>query len=101
MRRVFRGAVERLTQWYRGMSIQMVLSLSFTAVALIGIAFLGSSILLRFSDSTGKLTEESTQRLLAQVNLNLDSYLRRMMRVSDAVYYRVIKKNDIADGYRL
>ncbi len=101
MRRVFRGAVERLTQWYRGMSIQMVLSLSFTAVALIGIAFLGSSILLRFSDSTGKLTEESTQRLLAQVNLNLDSYLRRMMRVSDAVYYRVIKKNDIADGAML
>lgn len=97
VRRVFRRAAGRLTQWYRGMSIQMVLSLSFTAVALAGIVFMGSSILLRFSDSTERLTEESTQRLLAQVNMNLDSYLRRMMRVSDAVYYRVIKKTDITD----
>ena len=86
MRRVFRRAAGRLTQWYRGMSIQMVLSLSFTAVALAGIVFMGSSILLRFSDSTERLTEESTQRLLAQVNMNLDSYMRRMMQVSDAVY---------------
>lgn len=33
--------------------------------------------------------------MLAQVNLNLDSYLRNMMRVSDTVYYRVIKNTDL------
>jgi len=33
--------------------------------------------------------------VLAQVNWNLDSYLRNMMRVSDTVYYRVIKSADL------
>ena len=32
---------------------------------------------------------------LSQVNLNLDNYLHNMMRVSDSMYYRVIKNVDI------
>ena len=87
------------TQWgerYRKMSIQMVLSLSFTAVALVGVVFMGGSLLLRFSDSARNLSQQATRRVLAQVNLNLDSYLRRMMRVSDTMYYRVIKNTDLA-----
>jgi two-component system sensor histidine kinase YesM len=36
--------------------------------------------------------------VLSQVNLNLDSYLRSMMRVSNTVYYQVIKDLDLADG---
>ena len=83
---LFKRLAGKLTEGYRGMSIQMVLSLSFTAVALAGIIFLGVGLMLRFSDSTQALTQEATQRVLAQVNMNLDSYLRRMMRVSDAVY---------------
>lgn len=38
--------------------------------------------------------EENSQRVLSQINLNLDSYLRRMMRVSDTLYYSVIKNTD-------
>ena len=33
--------------------------------------------------------------MLNQVNLNLDNYLHNMMRVSDSMYYRVIKNVDI------
>ena len=88
MRALFKRLTGRIAQGYRGMSIQLVLSLSFTAVALAGVVFLGAGLLLRFSDSTRALTQESTQRVLAQVNMNLDSHLRRMMRVSDPVYYR-------------
>ena len=95
MRSVLKRLAGRLTEGYRGMSIQLVLSLSFTAVALAGILFLGASLLLRFSDSAQRMTQEATQRVLAQVNMNLDSYLRRMMRVSDTVYYRAIKKTDL------
>ena len=36
--------------------------------------------------------------MLAQANRNLDSYLRRMMRIADTVYYRVIKNTDLAEG---
>ena len=76
---------------YRKMSIQMVISLSFTAVAVLGMIFMGMSLFWRFSAATDQLIEDSSQRVLAQANLNLDSYLRRMMRLSDTLYYRVIK----------
>lgn len=56
-----------------------------------GMLFLGVALMLRFSSSSNAMAAESSQRVLAQVNLNLDSYLRNMMRVSDTVYYRVIK----------
>ena len=73
-------------QWgerYRKMSIQMVLSLSFTAVAAAGILLMGGSLIWRFTSSTEKLVAENSQRVLAQANLSLDSYLRRMMRIAD------------------
>ena len=40
---------------------------------------------------------ENSRRVLAQANLNLDSYLRRMMRISDTVYYRSIKNMDLTE----
>ena len=96
MRGLLKGLAGRVVKRYQGMSIQMVLSLSFTAVALVGVVFMGGSLLLRFSDSARNLSQQATRRVLAQVNLNLDSYLRRMMRVSDTMYYRVIKNTDLA-----
>ena len=80
------------------MSIQMVISLSFTAVAVAGILLMGLSLFLRFSSTSQQMAAESSQRVLAQVNLNLDSYLRRMMRISDAVYYSIIKNVDLSEG---
>lgn len=65
---------------YRAMGIQMVISLSFTAVAIVGMVFMGMSLFLRFSTTTYELMEDNSQRVLAQVNMNLDGYLRRMMR---------------------
>ena len=87
------------TQWgerYRKMSIQMVLSLSFTAVAAAGMLLMSVSLLWRITAASEELVAENSQRLLAQANLNLDSYLRRMMRISDTVYYRSIKNTDLA-----
>ena len=98
MRDFFRRLAGRAAGRYRKMSIQMVISLSFTAVAVVGMLFMGGSLYLWMSGTASAMVEESSQKVLAQVNLNLDSYLRRMMRVSDAMYYRVIKKTDLATG---
>ena len=94
MKKLIHLLTRRLTVRYRKMSIHMVLSLAFTAVALVGVLFLGMSLLWRFSDITQGLIEENSQRILSQVNMNLDSYLRRMMRVSDTLYYSVIKNTE-------
>ena len=80
---------------YHRSSIQLILSIAFTAVAVIGMLFLGMALLLRFSSSANEMAAETSQRVLEQVNWSLDSYLRSMMRVSDTVYYRVIKNADL------
>ena len=98
MRDFFRRLAGRAAGRYRKMCIQMVISLSFTAVAVVGMLFMGGSLYLWMSGTASAMVEESSQKVLAQVNLNLDSYLRRMMRVSDAMYYRVIKNTDLATG---
>ena len=59
---------------------------------------MGVSLIWRFSAASEELVAENSQRVLAQASLNLDSYLRRMMRIADTVYYRVIKNTDLSQG---
>ena len=94
---VFRRLAAQWAERYRKMSIQMVLSLSFTAVAAAGMLLMSVSLIWRFSAVNEQLVAENSRRVLAQANLNLDSYLRRMMRISDTVYYRSIKNPDLAE----
>lgn len=89
------GLRARWKTMYHRSSIQLILSIAFTAVAVIGMLFLGMALLLRFSSSANEMAGETSQRVLEQVNWSLDSYLRSMMRVSDTVYYRVIKNADL------
>ena len=96
MKKLFARAAASLSRRYRTMSIQMVISQSFTAAAVAGMVLMGLSLVWCFSAGTEQLVRENTVRVLGQVNMNLDSYLRRMMRVSDTMYYRVIKNADLA-----
>ena len=89
------GLRARWKKMYHRSSIQLILSIAFTVVAVIGMLFLGMALLLRFSSSANEMAAETSQRVLEQVNWSLDSYLRSMMRVSDTVYYRVIKNADL------
>jgi two-component system sensor histidine kinase YesM len=50
----------------------------------------------RFASSTKDITIESNEQLIDQVNMNLNSYLRNMMRISNSMYYSVIKKVDLS-----
>lgn len=86
----------RISKYYKKKSIQYMISISFTMVALVGMIFMGLALYLRFIDSTEKMIKEDNIRVIDQVNLNLDGYLRNMMRVSDSMYYRVIKNTDLA-----
>ena len=96
MKKLFARAAASLSGRYRTMSIQMVISLSFTAAAVAGMLLMGLSLVWRYSAGTEQLVRENTERVLSQVNMNMDSYLRRMMRVSDTMYYRIIKNADLA-----
>ena len=91
------GLRQRWQSAYRRTSIQMILSASFTAVAVLGMVFMGLTLFLRFSSSTNAQQSAASQRVLSQVNVSLDGYLRGMMRISDAAYYQLIKDTDLAE----
>lgn len=81
---------------YKNVSIQHIISISFTVIAVMGMLMVGGALYLRFINSTENMVSENNRSMLEQVNLNLDSYLRNMMKVSDATYYSMIKKTDLA-----
>lgn len=85
-----------LAHYYKHKTIQFTLSLSFSLVALLGMGFMGYTVYSRFSSSTREITIETNEQLIDQVNMNLNAYLRNMMRISNTMYYSVIKKADLS-----
>ena len=51
-------------------------------------------LLNRYERTLERQVLSDSQKLIGQVEINLNTYLRSMMRSSDAVYYNVIKKVD-------
>ena len=94
--KIIKSKVEKIWDRYKNSSIQFMISISFTIISIIGIVIVGTSLYLRFIKTTEYMIEEDNRAMLNQVNLNLDSYLRNMMKVSDTMYYRVIKNTDLS-----
>lgn len=82
----------KLRNWYMLNSIKKVISTTFTIISAIGILTVGVVLYLRYIDTTEKIIEKNNILLVDQVNQNLDDYLRNMMKVSNTVYYQIIKK---------
>ena len=87
---------DKLTTYYKKASIQYIISISFTIVAVLGMIVVGGALYIRFSNSTEEMVSKNNETIIEQVNLNLDSYLRNMMKISDTIYYRAIKKTDMS-----
>lgn len=81
---------------YHTASIRFVISISFTVITVFSMIFAGMLMYMRFSAGTESLTVRSSERLLDQVSLNMEVYVRSMMRISDSMYYSVIKNADLA-----
>ncbi|WP_066454647.1 sensor histidine kinase [Anaerotruncus rubiinfantis] len=96
MVKAIRARIRQFFKAFQKRNIQYMISISFTIVAITGMLFLGMALYLRFAASTQNMVEEDNKRVINQVNMNIDVYLRNMMRISDAMYYRVIKNADLA-----
>lgn len=87
---------KKIIGYYRKASFKYIISISFTIVAVIGMIVVGGALYLRFINSTEEMVSKNNKSILEQVNLNLDAYLRKMMKISDTIYYRAIKKTDLS-----
>ena len=75
--------------------MQMTISVSFTVLSVCCMCFLGVMLYQQFTRKAENLTVENSRQLLNQTTINLEDYLRNMRRISDAMYYTVIKNTDI------
>lgn len=76
-------------------SMQMTISVSFTVLSACCMCFLGVTLYQQFTKKAENLTVENSRQLLNQTTINLEDYLRNMRRISDAMYYTVIKNTDL------
>ena len=81
---------------YKNKGIQYIISISFTIIAVIGMITLGEILYIRFVRLNEEIISKNNKAIVNQVNLNLDSYLRNIMKISDGMYYNVIKKVDFS-----
>jgi two-component system sensor histidine kinase YesM len=74
----------------------MTILLSFTVLSVCSMTFLGVTLYRQFVQRSEDSAKESTAQLLSQTAINLEDYLRSMRRISDAMYYSVIKNKDLS-----
>jgi len=79
------GLLKRIHTRLRLNSIQNVITLSFTSVMLLAMLIVSISLYHLFSDSAERNAVTSTQQIIDQVSLNLNSYVAEMMELSDII----------------
>lgn len=97
---IIRKSVERVRKrLYRYMphNIQSTILMTFTIVSFTLLLILGIVLYTLFARRMRTSSIEGTEQLMKQAVVNLEDYLISMRRISDAMYYDVIKNTDIAE----
>ncbi len=83
--------------WMNRFSIRTTIYVYFTVSALLAVLLIGVSLYGRLTGLMTATIQEENQALLTQVNRSVDSYLRTIMKLSDSLYYGVIKNADLSE----
>lgn len=89
---------EKQRQGEQKASIRYIIFIYFTLTALAASVFIGISLYTRLSGQMADTIQEENQILINQINRSMDSYLQTIMKLSDSLYYGVIKNADLSDG---
>ena len=81
----------------KNLSIQSSIFMYFTVTAIIAIALISLIIFQRFTNSLNATIIEENSGIVGQLGESVDSYLRNAMKISDSIYYNVIKNTDISN----
>ncbi|MCI9315978.1 MAG: sensor histidine kinase [Lachnospiraceae bacterium] len=77
-------------------SIRYMIFIYFTVSALAVILLTGVVLYLQMSRQLTLAVQDENQAVLGQINRSVDSYLRTIMKLSDSLYYGVIKNADLS-----
>ncbi|MDO4261779.1 MAG: histidine kinase [Eubacteriales bacterium] len=78
------------------LSIQVGIAISFTLAALFAMSVFGVTMYDVFVNRMETMMSENSVQLLDQTAANLENYLKSMRRISDTMYYSVIKDKDLS-----
>ncbi len=81
---------------HKALPIQLIISVSFTIASICCMGILGFTLYRFLVQKMEDITIESSEQILDQTAINLETYLRNMRRISDTMYYSVIKDKDLA-----
>ena len=81
---------------WKKVSIRYTIFIYFTISALVAMLLSGVALYVQMSRQLSAVVQEESQAVLVQVNRSVDSYLRTIMKLSDSLYYGVIKNADLS-----
>lgn len=84
------------TAFWRKTSIRYMIFIYFTISALVAMLLSGVALYGQMSHQLTSVVQEESRVVLGQVNRSVDSYLRTIMKLSDSLYYGVIKNADLS-----
>ena len=81
--------------FFKRTSIRYIIFVYFTVTALTASIFIGLSLYSRMSKQMTDTMQEENQILIDQLNRSVDVWLRSIMKLSDSLYYGVVKNADL------
>ncbi len=88
----------RKRRFLKNASIRYSIFVYFTVSALVTSLLIGVSMYGRMASQLSSTIQEENQVMINQVSRYVDSYLRTIMKLSDSLYYGVIKNADLSAG---
>ena len=82
--------------FWKRVSIRYTIFVYFTVSALVAMLLGGEALYVQMSRQLTSVVREESQAVLSQVNRSVNSYLRTIMKLSDSLYYGVIKNADLS-----
>ncbi|MCI8614909.1 MAG: sensor histidine kinase [Lachnospiraceae bacterium] len=77
-------------------SIRYTIFIYFTISALVAMLLSGIALYVQLSRQFVTAMQKESQAVLGQVSQSVDSYLRTIMKLSDSLYYDIIKNADLS-----
>ena len=95
LERLYRAVRRHIKLDGRRLELRRVIWISFTAAAAGISLFMGLSFYGRFMQQTRETIREENRSLLEQAGYQFHAYIRNVMKVSDSLYYSVMKGRDL------
>lgn len=95
MKEKHRQKFRQLHTWFHRQNLQSTIVLPFTVAGLFVILVMATALFLRFSITAEDMVEEKNIQIIEQTNQALNNHLKQMMKVSDTVYYEILKQKDV------